>query len=110
MASRRELTARPIEGLLIDGSLSYLDFDYRSILPQAASSGIGLEDDGQYIQTWQWSLGVQYEIDVGFGTLTPRVDVNFEDDFNRNANNVDAANGGVDIFGLSRTAPWSTRG
>jgi len=95
-----ELTARPTEGLLIDASLSYLDFDYQSILPQAASSGIGLEDDGQYIQTWQWSLGVQYEIDVGFGTLTPRLDVNFEDDFNRNANNVNAADGAADIFGL----------
>ena len=95
-----ELTARPTEGLLIDASLSYLDFDYQSILPQAASSGIGLEDDGQYIQTWQWSLGVQYEIDIGFGTLTPRLDVNFEDDFNRNANNVDAPTGAADIFGL----------
>jgi len=31
--------------------------------------------------------------------MTARVDVNFEDDFNRNANNVNAANGGVDIFG-----------
>ena len=94
-----EFTVRPARGLTIDGSLAYLDFDYRSILPQAASSGIGLEDDGQYIQEWQWNLGAQYEFDVGFGTMTARVDVNFEDDFNRNANNVDGATGGVDIFG-----------
>jgi iron complex outermembrane receptor protein len=94
-----ELTVRPIEGLQIDGSLAYLDFEYRSILPQAANSGIGLEDEGQYIQPWQWSLGAQYEFAVPFGTMTARVDVNFEDDFNRNANNVNAANGGVDIFG-----------
>jgi iron complex outermembrane receptor protein len=94
-----ELTIRPMDGLQIDGSLAYLDFDYRSILPQAANSGIGLEDDGQYIQPWQWSLGAQYQFAVPFGTMTARVDVNFEDDFNRNANNVNAANGGVDIFG-----------
>lgn len=94
-----ELTLRPAPGFTIDGSLAYLDFDYTSILPQAVGSGLGIEDDGQYIQEWQWSLGAQYEFDIGFGSLTARVDVNFEDDFNRNANNVDGATGGVDIFG-----------
>ena len=33
------------------------------------------------------------------GTLTPRVDVSHDDSYSRNANNVDAASGGVDIFG-----------
>ena len=95
-----ELNAEPLEGLLFDASLAYLDFDYKSINPVAVSSGIGLEDEGQYIQEWQWSVGAQYAIDLrGAGTLTPRVDVNFEDDFHRNSNNVDAATGGVDIFG-----------
>jgi iron complex outermembrane receptor protein len=95
-----ELNAEPVEGFLLDVSLSYLDFDYKAINAAAVSSGIGLEDDGQYIQTWQWSVGAQYAIDLGTaGTLTPRLDAAFEDDFNRNANNVDAATGGVDIFG-----------
>jgi iron complex outermembrane recepter protein len=95
-----ELSAEPVRGLLLDASLAYLDFDYKSISPAAASSGIGLEDNGQYIQKWQWSVGAQYEIDLGSaGTITPRLDLNFEDDFHRNANNVDAATGGVDIFG-----------
>jgi len=95
-----ELNAEPVEGLLFDTSLAYLDFDYKSINAAAASSGIGLEDDGQYIQTWQWSVGAQYAIDLGgAGTLTPRLDAAFEDDFNRNANNVDGTTGGVDIFG-----------
>jgi iron complex outermembrane receptor protein len=95
-----ELNAEPIDGLLFDASLAYLDFDYEAISAAAANSGIGLEDDGQYIQQWQWSAGVQYGIDLGgFGTLTPRLDMAFEDDFFRNANNVDAATGGRDIFG-----------
>jgi iron complex outermembrane recepter protein len=95
-----ELNAEPVEGLLFDASLAYLDFDYKSISAAATNSGIGLEDDGQYIQAWQWSAGVQYGIDLaGLGTLTPRLDAGFEDDFNRNANNVDAATGGRDIFG-----------
>jgi iron complex outermembrane receptor protein len=95
-----ELAAEPVDGLLIDASLAYLDFDYKSLSPQAVASGIGLEDDGQYIQQWQWSIGAQYAIDLGgAGTLTPRIDINFEDDYARNANNVDAATGGVDMFG-----------
>ena len=95
-----EVNSEPVPGLLIDASLAYLDFEYKDVLPSAANSGIGLEDAGQYIMPWQWSMGVQYEIDMGdAGTLTPRFDVNFEDDFNRNANNVDAATGANDIFG-----------
>lgn len=95
-----ELALRPAEGLMIDASLAHLDFKYKSLLDQAVASGIGTEDDGQYIQDWQWSIGAQYDYFVpGFGTITPRVDVNFEDDYTRNANNVDAATGGVDMFG-----------
>jgi len=95
-----ELDAEPIPGFLIDASLAYLDFDYKSISAQAATSGIGLEDNGQYIQEWQWSIGAQYRIEMGgSGSLTPRIDVNFEDDFNRNADNVDAVTEARDIFG-----------
>jgi hypothetical protein len=78
----------------------------RSISAIAASAGIGLEDKGVYISPWQWSFGAQYEFDLGkAGTIIPRIDVNHEDAFERNANNVDAATGGKDIFGVipSRT-------
>ncbi|WP_375206472.1 TonB-dependent receptor [Hyphococcus sp.] len=95
-----ELALRPAEGLMIDASLATLDFEYDSISAEAANSGIGLEDDGQYIQDIQWSIGAQYDFYVpNFGTITPRVDISYEDDYNRNANNVDAATGGEDIFG-----------
>ncbi len=95
-----ELAVRPVAGLSIDASLAYLDFAYKSISASAASSGIGLEDEGQYIIPWSWSIGAQYEIDMGdLGTLTPRVDVSHDDSYSRNANNVDAVSGGIDIFG-----------
>ncbi|OJW57081.1 MAG: hypothetical protein BGO57_03210 [Sphingomonadales bacterium 63-6] len=95
-----ELALRPVAGLSIDASLAYLDFKYTSISTSAVSSGIGTEDDGQFIIPWSWSIGAQYEIDLGMaGTLTPRVDVSHDDSYSRNANNVDAASGGVDIFG-----------
>ncbi|KAJ8135164.1 hypothetical protein OY671_011623, partial [Metschnikowia pulcherrima] len=87
-------------------SLAYLHFKYDSISAIAASAGIGSEDKGVYISPWQWSFGAQYEFDSGkAGTIIPRIDVNHEDAFERNANNVDAATGGKDIFGVipSRT-------
>jgi len=96
-----ETTLRPVRGFTIDGSLAYLSFKYTSISAIAASAGIGLEDKGLYISPWQWSVGAQYQIDLGHaGTVTPRIDVSHEDAFNRNANNVDAATGAKDLFGL----------
>ena len=95
-----ELNLRPVDGLTIDATLAYLNFEYKSISADAASSGIGLEDEGMYIIPWSWSIGAQYEIDMGSsGTLTPRFDVSHDDSYSRNANNVDAVSGGVDIFG-----------
>ena len=96
-----ELTLRPLDRLQMDVSLAYLDFKYTSISATGASSGIGLEDDGPYISPWQWSVGAQYELDLGgVGRLIPRIDINHQDAFNRNSNNVDAATGGKDIFGV----------
>jgi iron complex outermembrane receptor protein len=95
-----ETTLRPFPGLTIDGTLAYLNFKYTKISPIAASAGIGKEDRGLYISPWQWSVGTQYELNLGgHGRLTPRVDVTHEDPFERNANNVDAATGRRDIFG-----------
>jgi iron complex outermembrane recepter protein len=95
-----ELTLRPFAGFSLDASLAYLNFKYTSVSAAAATSGIGREDKGQYISPWQWSVGAQYEYAFSNGaTLTPRVDISHQDSFNRNANNVDAASGGKDIFG-----------
>jgi iron complex outermembrane receptor protein len=95
-----ELTLRPVQGLSFDASLAYLHFKYTSISAAAATSGIGLEDKGQYISPWQWSIGGQYDYPLpGGATLTARVDVNHQDAFNRNANNVDATTHAKDIFG-----------
>lgn len=96
-----EATVRPVRGFSIDATLAYLHFKYTSVSAAAASAGIGLEDKGVYISPWQWSVGAQYEADLGGGhRLTPRLDISHEDAFNRNANNVDAATRAKDIFGL----------
>ena len=72
-----ELTARPIEGLSIDGSLSYLDFQYTELAP---GTTISLDDPFAGVPKWKWTLGAQYEADLGsFGSLTPRVDASYQD-------------------------------
>jgi len=78
-----ESTLRPMPGLTIDGSLGYLDFDYKSISALGASAGITLDMDAPFVQKWRWSIGGQYDIDLGsdFGTLTPRIDVNSQSSY-----------------------------
>jgi len=69
-----ELQAEPIDNLRIDGSLSYLDFEFGA--PKIATDEVVEGASRPGIGDWKWSLGVQYEIPfVGNGTLTPRVDV-----------------------------------
>ena len=73
-----ETEIHPLPGLEIDGSLSYLNFKYTSIA-NAAATGISLAMKTPYTPDWKWSLGAQYTIDMGqYGTLTPRVDVNYQ--------------------------------
>jgi iron complex outermembrane recepter protein len=74
-----EFLARPIEGFSIDGSLSYLDFQYTELAP---GTTISLDEPFAGVPKWKWSLGAQYEIPLGgsFGSLTPRVDVSYQDD------------------------------
>jgi iron complex outermembrane recepter protein len=80
-----ETTLRPVDGLLIDGSASYLDFDYTSLVP---NTGISLDFVSPNTPKWKWAIGAQYEIDLGStGSLTPRVDVAYQSDIYTNAVN-----------------------
>ncbi len=77
-----ESTIWPVDGLQIDGSLSYLDFQFRdSSEASLASVGIALDDTTPFNPKWKWSLGVQYEVPLGTaGTLTPRFDLSYQSD------------------------------
>ena len=74
-----------LDGLSIDGSLSYLDFQFSKIVDPLAGypanpGGIAIGDPGGSPK-WKWSLGAQYEIDMGSnGTLTPRIDAYYQAD------------------------------
>jgi iron complex outermembrane receptor protein len=80
-----EFTATPIEGVLIDGSASYLDSEYKCVNPAV----VGLPDGpcsndpavigrlADPLNGWKWAFGAQYEAQLGGnnGTITPRIDV-----------------------------------
>ena len=75
-----ELLLRPADGFSIDGSLSYLDFDYTRIDENAGGpGGVQLDYVAPYAAKWQWALGAQYEVLLGSaGSLTPRMDVSYK--------------------------------
>lgn len=68
-----EFDARPIRGLSIDGSFSYVDFRFVSGL--ATSAIIPGVTQAAFVPKWKYALGVQYEIGLAsLGSLTPRFD------------------------------------
>lgn len=67
-----ELELRPVDGFLIDSSLSYLDFEYDSVNPATL---VTLGDRPPFTPEWKFSIGAQYEVSLGDkGSLTPRID------------------------------------
>jgi len=98
-----ESTLRPIEGLLIDAALAYLDFDYKSFATFDTPTGpvsvggptnVNSPQFGDYpafTPRWKWSIGAQYEVPLGdAGSLTPRVDVAYQGDLHTNSINRDS--------------------
>lgn len=84
-----EASVRPVDGMALDGAVSLVDFEYTSFRTFGTSTvggpgnpaGPQFGDYPPYTPRWKWSLGAQYEIDVGgAGSLTPRVDASFQDD------------------------------
>lgn len=69
-----ELFAEPIEGLMIDSSLSLLDSEFKTISPAVGTSTT--LDDPIVSPKTTFSAGAQYRVDLGTaGSITPRFDV-----------------------------------
>jgi iron complex outermembrane recepter protein len=87
-----EVNWRPLDGLMIDGSWSKLDFKYTRINPAAGGpsnlSGPQFGMRPAFVPETKWSLGVQYEFAFGeSGTLTPRIDASYQGDLYTNGAN-----------------------
>ena len=69
-----EFELRPIDKLLIDSSVSYLDFKFTRSLSPSVKVGSPAPNVGKV----KASFGVQYEMDLaGSGSLTPRLDLSY---------------------------------
>ena len=77
-----ETDIRPAPGLMIDGSASYIKADYTYIDPQAGgpSKPSGPQPGNRLANTPTWKLsgGIQYEIPLGEGSVTPRLDAAYQ--------------------------------
>jgi iron complex outermembrane receptor protein len=80
-----EIEARPIGGLEIQGSASYLNFKFKSIELSAATIqtlGVSLHTQEPYAPKRQANLGVQYVFTLGSaGSIAPRMDMNYQSSF-----------------------------
>jgi iron complex outermembrane receptor protein len=73
-----ELFAEPVDGFTLNGSVSYLDFQYTEVNP---AGGATLDDPGTGMPPWKASFGAQYVIDMGnSGSITPRFDLYYQDE------------------------------
>ena len=77
-----EVQANPIEGLALDGAVSYIDGDWSNIDPRVGNAV--LLSDPLATPNWKWSAGIQYKAELGSsGSVTPRFDISY---FGRNNN------------------------
>lgn len=63
-----ELTARPVDGLTLNGNLGYLDAKYKDFVGDIYSTGTPVDATFLRIRRspkWTWSVGGIYEADVG---------------------------------------------
>ncbi len=81
-----EVFAKPTNRLTIDGSLGYLHFEYTRV---DASTLVLKDFKAPFNPSWQASAGIQYALPLGkaLGTLTPRLDWNYQSSFYFNSTN-----------------------
>lgn len=79
-----EISAHPVAGLDIDGSVSYIDAKWKRLSaavvgdPVTRPNGVFPEDPVTSAPKWKASAGIQYGIDIGSsGSITPRVDYSY---------------------------------
>ncbi len=84
-----ETYINPIDNLTFDGSVSYLDFQYKTI-DEEAGTGVALGDITPYTPEWQYSFGIQYDVEeVLGGKLSFRFDGTYQSKIYTEAGNVD---------------------
>ena len=99
-----EFTLEPVNGLNINASVGYLDFEFLD-LGDAANQPGGpcLSCTTPYVPKWSVSAGAQYAFDMGDeGTITPRIDYAYKSKVYSDASNYEP--GAIPAYGL-----WNAR-
>ena len=65
-----ELSAYPVDGLSLDASMSYIDFEYTDV----GTSGVPLTAVTPYTPELTYGFGVQYDHEISAGTMMVRFD------------------------------------
>ncbi|HWK43061.1 MAG TPA: TonB-dependent receptor [Croceibacterium sp.] len=82
-----ETTVFPVDGLMIDGSLSYININYNAA--SVAAAGLTGDETFPYTPDWTYSFGIQYDADVGSGTLGVRFDGSYRSKIYTETTNTD---------------------
>lgn len=92
-----ETQLEPLDGWSLDGTLSYLDFDYTALNPSV--SGVTLDAVAPFTSKWKYSIGTAYEhVFANGSSLTPRLDLAYQSHFFVNSGNT--PNARVDAYTL----------
>jgi iron complex outermembrane receptor protein len=74
----------PVDGLSLDGSLSYINFKYTSAVAangHLVNTNCPASAITPYTPEWTWSVGAQYDYHLtGGSTVSARLDGNYQDD------------------------------
>jgi iron complex outermembrane receptor protein len=84
-----ELTTFPVDGLAVDASVSYIKVDYDEA--SVAPAGLNGSETFPYTPEWTYSFGIQYDHDIGPGTVGVRFDGSYRSE----------------IFTDTANTPWS---
>jgi iron complex outermembrane receptor protein len=80
-----ETTLYPVDGLTIDGSVSYIKVNYDDA--SVAPAGLTGSETFPYTPEWTYSFGVQYDHEIGPGTVGVRFDGSYRSEIFTDTNN-----------------------
>jgi iron complex outermembrane receptor protein len=75
-----ELTAVPVEALMLTGALGHLDAEYTDILPDVVTANPGLTEDNELIGSPEWTASASAEYTfplTGWANLVLRADMSY---------------------------------
>jgi iron complex outermembrane recepter protein len=73
-----DVTALPVEGLMLNAGMGYVDARFQSLTPDALMFGFKVGDRLPQVPDWSVNAGAQYAIRTSAGELTVRGDLTFK--------------------------------